>query len=103
MRLKVGSLLLLVMLLRQDGMIFTELAPVVIVFTKYDLLVRTKKAKLKMGKKNLDTGFLDKSSKEAAEKEFNDFVKRVTERMQTPMPPYARVSSIISHSFFDQD
>ena len=89
------------MLLRNDGMILTELAPVVIVFTKYDLLVRTKKFKLNMGKKNLETGFLDKSSKEAAQKEFDDFVKRIKERMQTPMPPYARVSSIISHSFFD--
>lgn len=90
------------MLLRHGGMIFAELAPVVIVFTKYDLLVRTKKAKLKMGKKNLDTGFLDKSSKEAAQKEFDDFVKRITERMETPMPPYARVSSINFRSFINQ-
>jgi hypothetical protein len=90
------------MFVSHDEIIFTESAPVVVVFTKYDLLVGTKKAKLKWGPKRLDPGLLDKSSKDAAQKKLDDLVKSITEDMQTPMPRYAKVSSIISHYFFDQ-
>jgi hypothetical protein len=75
----------------------------VVVFTKYDLLVRTKKARLRRDKKGLDSGVLDKRSEEEARKALAICVQSLEHamnRMKTQMPRYANVSSIISRPFF---
>jgi hypothetical protein len=81
----------------------TESAPVVVVFTKYDLLVRTKKARLRRDKKGLDSGVLDKRSEEEARKVLATCVQSLEHtmnRMKAQMPRYANVSSIIFHYYY---
>ena len=81
----------------------TASAPVVVVFTKYDLLVRTKKARLRRDKKGLDSGVLDRRSEEEARKALAICVQSLghaMSRMKAQMPRYANVSSIIFHSCF---
>ena len=76
-----------------------------VVFTKYDLLVRTKKVRLRRDKKGFDSGALDKRSEEEARKALAICVQSLEHamsRMKTQMPRYANVSSIVSHSFFDR-
>jgi ribosome recycling factor len=89
---------------RRDGLIFreSESAPVVVVFTKYDLLVRTKKAELKLQERSED---LDELSKEEAQKALDSYVQSLEHAMESveaPTPPHVKVSSIISHFFYAQ-
>jgi hypothetical protein len=89
---------------RRDGLIFRESgsAPVVVVFTKYDLLVRTKKADLKSQGCSED---LDELSKEEAQKALDSYVQSLEnamESVQAPTPQHVKVSSIISHFFYGQ-
>ena len=83
----------------------TELVPVVLVFTKYDKLLRTKKYELEQDhKKSLDSKVLDKQSSAAAQKAFEKCVRSLEETMKgwnTPMPSHVNVSSIVPFSFFD--
>jgi hypothetical protein len=82
-----------------------DTAPVVVVFTKYDQLLRSKMAELREDDKSLDAEALDERSKEEAQKAFDVCVgslRSAMDRTQTPMPYYEKVSSTISHSFFDQ-
>jgi hypothetical protein len=94
--------IVLSILLGYDGLVFIEPAPLVVIFTKYDDLIRSCKAELQGG--GLDAEDLDKRSKEMARKTLDSCVQsleRITRRMQTPMPPYVNVSGMTSHFFFD--
>jgi GTPase SAR1 family protein len=69
--------------------------PVVIVFTQYDRLVRTKQRELKEQHHNMDSTTLDKHSMDEARKAFEICVQslRLTmERLHIPMPHYVKVS-----------
>jgi hypothetical protein len=82
-----------------------DAAPVVVVFTKYDQLLRSKMAELQEDDKSLDAEALDERSKEEAQKAFNICVgslEQAMSRTKTPMPRYERCSSIISYSSLDQ-
>ena len=76
--------------------IFTELAPMVVVFTKYDRLLISKKDE-----------FGDKEGPDEAGKVYDACVlslKNIVNGMNPPMPMpiYVKVSGIISHSLYDQ-
>jgi hypothetical protein len=74
-----------------------NLAPLVIVFTKYDRLVRTKKDELQEDEGDLAHDVLNTRSKEDARRAFDvclDALQRTMARMQAPMPRYVNVSSI---------
>jgi hypothetical protein len=88
--------------LRREVITFTESAPLVVVFTKYDRLVRTKKAELREDYEDLKGEELNRLSKEEARKALESFAnsKSVKEAMNGIL--YANVSSMISHSFFDR-
>jgi hypothetical protein len=91
--------------LRHDGFIFTESAPVVVVFTKYDRLFRSKKIELKGDSDNPDPEDLIKRSREEARKVLDGCVqslKGAMIRLETQMPRHVNVSSIFSHCFSDQ-
>ncbi|KAI9445970.1 hypothetical protein H4582DRAFT_2052101 [Lactarius indigo] len=69
--------------------------PVVLVFTQYDRLVRTKKAELRERYKNMDeTSLRSQSEKDAttAFKECLQSLQRILARLKVPMPHCARVS-----------
>jgi hypothetical protein len=88
--------------LSRDGFIS---APVVVVFTKYDKLVRTKMFELREDKACLDSDGLNKLTKEEAQKALDTTVQslhRAIRRMDSKMdlPPWAKVSSKFSYSFF---
>ena len=71
------------------------LVPVVVVFTQYDRLVRTKKAELKQEYENLDVTQLNDRSEEEAQKAFNICVQsllRTMNRLRIPPPRYVKVS-----------
>ncbi|KAH9956385.1 hypothetical protein BGW80DRAFT_1388173 [Lactifluus volemus] len=69
--------------------------PVVIVFTQYDRLVRTKKAELKEQHHNMDSTTLDEHSKDEAQQAFEICVQslqRTMGHLGIPMPHYVKVS-----------
>ncbi|KAH9066175.1 hypothetical protein EDB87DRAFT_1732214 [Lactarius vividus] len=69
--------------------------PVVLVFTQYDRLVRSKKAELQEEHRNLDEIFLREQSEKDARDAFNkclQSLQRTLDRMEIPMPHCARVS-----------
>ncbi|KAH8998269.1 hypothetical protein EDB86DRAFT_2912058 [Lactarius hatsudake] len=69
--------------------------PVVLVFTQYDRLVRSKKAELQEEHENLDEVFLRDQSEKDARDAFNkclQSLQRALDRMNIPMPHCARVS-----------
>ncbi|KAH8977265.1 hypothetical protein EDB92DRAFT_1891264 [Lactarius akahatsu] len=69
--------------------------PIVIVFTQYDRLVRTKEAELKEEHPNMDPTRLHDRGMEEAQKAFQECLqslKRTMNRLGIPMPRYARVS-----------
>jgi len=77
----------------------------VIAFTQYDRLLRTKKFELEEEEEGLDPKTLDQRSEEEAEKALAACVQSLEDsmgRMDIPMAPFAKVSSIISYSFFGQ-
>jgi len=83
----------------------TESAPVVVVFTKYDKLVRTKKDELKEENLGVDPKVLDRRSKVEAGNALDECVQcleRSLHGMETPMVPYANVSGTNPPSFVDQ-
>ena len=76
-----------------------------IVFTQYDRLLRTKKFELEEEEEDLDPKILNQRSKEEAQKALAVCVQSLKDamgRIDTPMPPYAKVSSMISYSLFGQ-
>lgn len=88
------------MRMRHDGFIFPESAPVVVVFTKYDRLLRSKKIELKYENDNLDPDDLIQQCREDARKKLDRCVQSLEGamiRLETPMPRYVNVSSIMSH------
>ncbi|KAH8984035.1 hypothetical protein EDB92DRAFT_1545551 [Lactarius akahatsu] len=71
--------------------------PVVLVFTQYDRLVRSKKAELQEEHENLDEIFLRDQSEKDARDAFNkclQSLQRTLDRMDVPMPHCARVSGM---------
>jgi len=69
--------------------------PIVIVFTQYDRLVRTKRAELKEDHPRMDDHTLESRSVEEAWKAFEkclQSLRQVMRRLNVQMPPYARVS-----------
>jgi len=77
----------------------------VVVFTKYDLLLRTKKAELQEDQAGRYTEDLDIRSKQEAEKALHTcvkFLERTVKGLNIQMPRYVTVSSVLSHSLFDQ-
>lgn len=69
--------------------------PIVIVFTQYDRLVRTKRAELKEDHPYLDDHTLEGRSVEEAWKAFEKCLQSLQQtmrRLNVQMPPYARVS-----------
>ena len=69
--------------------------PIVIVFTEYDRLVRTKRAELKEDHQYMDDHTLDSRSVEEALKAFEkclQSLRQTMRRLNVQMPPYARVS-----------
>ena len=77
----------------------------VVVFTKYDQLLRSKKAELEEDGARPDSEDLEKRSKEEAKRALDvcvESLKQAMVRTQTPMPRYEKVSSMTSPtSFFD--
>jgi hypothetical protein len=89
----------LVVHLRHDEFIFTESAPVVVVFTKYDLLIKTKRVRLERRKLSGKED-LNKRSKEEARKVLDECVRSLEGamvRLEIPVPRYVNVSSMTSH------
>jgi len=77
----------------------------VVVFTKYDLLLRTKVAELQEDQGGRYSEDLDMRSKQEAQKALNTcvkFLERTVKGMNIQMPRYVTVSSAISHSLFDR-
>ncbi|KAH9033826.1 hypothetical protein EDB85DRAFT_1890099 [Lactarius pseudohatsudake] len=69
--------------------------PIVIVFTHYDQLVRTKEAELRKDHPHMDPTRLHDRGEEEAQKAFQDCLKslkRTTNRLGIPMPRYATIS-----------
>jgi hypothetical protein len=77
----------------------------VVIFTKYDLLIRSRKDELQEDKFSQDQTILNTESREEAKKSLlkcTTSLEDTMKRMKTPMPCYVQVSSMISNSFFDQ-
>lgn len=73
-------------------------APVVIVFTQYDRLLRTKKFELEEDDDSLDSNALNRRGEEEAQKALAVCVQSLKDsmrRMDIPMAPFVHVSSII--------
>jgi hypothetical protein len=94
----------LVMHLTHDGFIFTESAPVVVVFTKYDKLVRTKKFDLQEDPARAKSKDLDSQTTEEAQKaldicveSLHNAIRKMDSKME--MPISAKVSSKTSTCF----
>jgi len=71
-----------------------------IAFTQYDRLVRTKELELQEEYPSMDPARLRQLGVEEARKEFNKSVEsleRTMKRLNIPVPPYATVSGIFSH------
>ena len=89
-----------------DSSIFTESAPIVVVFTKFDKLLESKMRELQSDDENLVGEELDNRSNEEANAMCVGSLKpeRAMSEMKQlmPGPRYVDVSGIISHSLFDQ-
>lgn len=73
-----------------------------VIFTKYDLLLRTKVSELREDLVAEDR--LPEESKQESQKALDkcvDLLQRTVKTLNIPMPPYVTVSSAISHSLFD--
>ncbi|PPQ80109.1 hypothetical protein CVT25_001477 [Psilocybe cyanescens] len=69
--------------------------PIVIVFTQYDRLVRTKRDELEEEEEDLDQSTLDTRSKDEAQRSFEVCVEslhRTMDRLKIPMPHHVKVS-----------
>jgi hypothetical protein len=89
------------MRLRHGGFIFTESAPVVVVFTKYDRAVRSMQIELNIDQ---DTPVSDDLVNAGAQKVLDDCIqslKTAEARLGIQKLNYAKFSSMISHSFAD--
>jgi hypothetical protein len=76
----------------------------VVVFTKYDKLLRTKKDELQEDDPKMKPEVLDKQSKKEAQQVLDicvESLKRTMNEMQTPMH-YVKVSGMLFHSLFDR-
>jgi hypothetical protein len=85
------------MLLTHGGLVFMESAPVVIVFTKYDQLVRTKREELQEENNGLSEGVLRERSEEEARKAFDKCIQSLERTLcdtNTPKPHHVNVSGI---------
>jgi hypothetical protein len=88
----------LVVHLSLDGLIFTEPAPVVVVFTKYDKLFRSKKFDLQETRAGLNPQDVHNRAREEARTEFDIYVQsfhNAIRKMDSTMemPPWTEVSS----------
>ena len=75
-----------------------------VIFTKYDLLIRSRKDELQEDKFSQEQGVLNTESRKEARISLDKCVTSLQDtmkRMQTPMPPFVQVSSMISNSSFD--
>ena len=90
------------MRLRRDVFLFTESAPLVVVFTKYDRLVRTKRAELREDYEDLKEEELNVRSREEARYALESFVNSKSAKEAMNGIRHANVSSTVSYSFFDQ-
>ncbi len=73
-----------------------------IVFTQYDRLVRTKRFELEDEDQDMDPKVLDARSQAEAQQAFDVCIKslqRTIDRLNTPMPKYARVSGMFVLSY----
>ena len=73
-----------------------------VVFTKYDRLVRTKKAELREDYEGLNGDELDKMSRDEAKKALESFTNSESVKRAMKDIFHVKVSSMISHSFLDQ-
>jgi hypothetical protein len=83
--------------LTHGGLLFMESAPVVIVFTKYDRLVRTKRDELQEEDSSLSGDVLRERSREKAQIAFDKCVRsleRTLRETNTPKPNHVQVSGI---------
>ena len=83
------------MFLMHRGLLFMDSAPVVIVLTKYDILVRTKEAELREKNDSLSGDLLRERGKEEARKAFDKYIRSLERNLRktnTPMPPHVNVS-----------
>ena len=90
-----------------NSSIFTESAPIVVVFTKFDRLLDSIKFELRVDDENLIGEELNNRSNEAAKKVHAKCVgilnKAVSEmKPPIPEPSHLKASGIISHSSFNQ-
>jgi hypothetical protein len=79
------------------GFVFMESAPVVIVFTKYDALVRTKEAVLKEENHSLSHHIWRRQGREDAQKAFDkciEYLERTLGDKNMPKTGHAKVSCI---------
>jgi hypothetical protein len=93
---KVGSLKLRVS--RQLTIIKMKPVPVIVVFTQYDRLVRTKRFELE---EKVDPTLLDQESKQEAQKAFascEQSLEMTVRRLEIPMPQYMPVSGTNEYS-----
>jgi hypothetical protein len=77
--------------------------PLIIVFTQYDRLVRTKELELREEYPQMDPASLRATSLEDAQEAFNICLKslqRTMNRLKIPMPSYARVSGMPSPLYY---
>jgi hypothetical protein len=92
----------LAIILTHGGFGFIEPAPVVIVLTKYDRLVKTKKAELQEGETSLSKEDLRKQSEMKAQEALDECIRSLevtlrgmdTRDSQTPKPRHVNVLSI---------
>jgi hypothetical protein len=85
------------MLLTHGGFVFMKSAPVVIVFTKYDWLVRTKETDLKEQNHSLSDDVRREQGKEEAQKAFEERIRSLERTLRdtnTPKPRHVKVSCI---------
>ena len=78
---------------------FADLVPVVVVFTQYDRLVRTKKMELEEDDDSLSADDLKRLSEEGAKEAFDTCIRsfeQTMHRLKLPMPPYLKVSGALS-------
>ena len=90
-----------------DGFIFTETVPIVVVFTKYDRLVWSKRKELEEDYTNLGPEELDRRGTEEAQKVLDTCVQSVVSAyhrlgLKEQTPRHASVSGIFSHPYSDQ-
>jgi hypothetical protein len=84
-------------LLTHGGFVFIKLVPVVVVFTKYDWLVRIKEADLRAENSSLSDHVRREQGKEEAQKAFEERIRsleRTLRETNTPRPPHVKVSCI---------